>query len=78
MDFQIVRRFARQPLHKATDSSLGTQALHLWVPLRNLPRHIVLYLINQESHRYNLGNGHIDLHTRNQLAEHVSTPDEPR
>ena len=29
VDFQIVRRLARQPLHKATDSSLGTQALHL-------------------------------------------------
>ena len=29
VDFQIVRRLALQPLHKATDSSLGTQALHL-------------------------------------------------
>ena len=27
--FQIVRKLARQPLHKATDSSLGIQALHL-------------------------------------------------
>ena len=30
VDFQIIRRPARQPLHKATDSSLGTQALQLW------------------------------------------------
>ena len=37
VDFQIVQRLARQPLHKATDSSLGTLALHLWVALRNLP-----------------------------------------
>ena len=29
VDFQIVRRLARGPLHNATDSSLGTQALHL-------------------------------------------------
>ena len=29
VDFQIVHKLARQPLHKATDSRLGTQALHL-------------------------------------------------
>ena len=77
VDFQIVRRRAKQPLHKAADSSLGTQALHMWVALRNLPKHFVLHLIKQESHRYNLGNGHIDLHAHNQLAEHVPIPDEP-
>ena len=77
VDFQIVRRLARQPLHKATDSSLGTQALHLWVALRNLRGHIALQLIKKESHRYNLGSGHIDLHAHNQLGEHVPTPDEP-
>ena len=36
VDFQIVRKLARQPLHKATDSSLGTQALHLWTALPRL------------------------------------------
>ena len=77
VDFQIVQPLARHPLHKATDSSLGTHALHLWVALRNLPGRIVLHLIKQEFHRYNLGNGHIDLHAHNQLAEHVPTPDEP-
>ena len=51
VDFQIVRRLARQPLHKATDSSLGTQALHLWPALRRLPKHVVLHLVKQESHR---------------------------
>ena len=74
VDFQILRRLAKQPLHKATDSSLGKQALHLWVALRNLPGHIVLNSIKQESHRYNLGNRHIDLHARNQLAEHIPIP----
>ena len=45
VDFQIVRRLARQPLHMATDSSLGTQALHLWTALRRLPKHVVLHLV---------------------------------
>ena len=44
-DFQIVRKLARQPLHKATDSSLGTQALHLWAALRRLPKHVVFHLV---------------------------------
>ena len=73
VDFQIVRRLARQPLHKATDSSLGTQALHLWTALRHLSKQVVLHLVKQESHRYCLGNRHIDLHADNQLAEHMPT-----
>ena len=67
VDLQIVCRLARQPLHKATESSLGGQALHLWTALRRLPKHIVLHLVKEESHRYSLGNGHIDLHAHNQL-----------
>ena len=59
VDFQIVRRLARQPLHKGTDSSLRTQSLHLWTALRRLPKHVVLHLVKQESHPYSLGNGHI-------------------
>ena len=78
VDFQIVQRRARQPLHKATNSCLGTQALHLWEALRNLPGHIVLHCIKQDPHRYNLGNRHIDLHAHNQIAEHVPTPTSPR
>ena len=77
VDFQIIRRLARQPLHRATDSSLGTQALHLWAALRNLLGHIVLHIVKQESHPYNLGHGHIDLHAHSQLAEHVPNLDEP-
>ena len=77
MDSQIVQRLSKQPLHKAADSSLGTQALHLWVALRILPGHFILRLIKQESHRYILGNGHMDLHAHNQLAEHVPTLDKP-
>ena len=77
MDFQIVRKLARQPLHNATDTSLGTQALHLGVALRRLPKHGVLHLFKQESHRYSLGNGHIDLHAHIQLAEHMPDSEDP-
>ena len=37
VDFQKIRHLARQPVHKATDCSLGTQALHLWLAVLNLP-----------------------------------------
>ena len=77
VDFKIVRKLARQPLHKATDSSLGTQALHLWTALRRLPKHVVLHLVKQESHRYSLGNGHVDLHTHNQFAKHMPDGEGP-
>ena len=77
VDFQIVRKLARQPLHKATDSSLGTQALHLWVALRRLPKHVLLHLVKQESHRYSLGKGHIYLQAHNQLAEHMPDGEDP-
>ena len=57
VDFQIVRKLARQPLHKATNSSLGGQALHIRAALRRLPKHVVLHLVKQESHRYRPGSG---------------------
>ena len=60
------------------DSSLGTQALHLWTALRHLPKHVVLHVVKQESHRYSLGNGHIHLHAHNQLAEHMPDGKDPR
>ena len=71
VDLQIDWGLAGQPLHKATDSSLETRALHLWAALRRLPKHVILHLVKQESHRYSLGNGHIDLHAHNQSAEHM-------
>ena len=77
VDFKIVRKLARQPLHKATDSSLGSRALHLWTALQRLPKHVVLHFVKQESHRYSLGNGHIDLHAHNQLAKHLPDSGDP-
>ena len=77
VDFQIVCRLAQQPLHKATDTSLGTQGLHLWTALRHLPKQVILHLVKQESHRYSPGTGHIDLHANNQLAEHMPDGEDP-
>ena len=44
---------------------------------RRLPKHVVLHLVKQESHRYSLVNGHIDLHANNQLAEHMPDGEDP-
>ena len=60
VDFQIIRRLARQPLHEATDSSLDTPAPHLRAALRNPLEHVVVHLVKLEHHRYSLGNGHIN------------------
>ena len=77
VDFQIIHKLARQLPHKATDSSLGTQTLHLWAALRRLPEHVILHLVKQESHRYSLRNRHIDLHAVNQLAEYMPDGEDP-
>ena len=77
VDLVIVCKLARQPLHKATNSSLGTQLLHLSAALRRLLKHVVLHVLIQESHRYRLGNGHIDLHAPDQLAKHTPDGEDP-
>ena len=77
VDWQIMGKLARQPLHKVTDSSLGTQTLHLQAALQRLPKHVVLHLVKQESHQYSLGNGHIDFHAHNQLAEQMPDGEDP-
>ena len=66
-----------KPLHKATHFDLGTQVLYLLAALKNLPGYVFLRLFTHESHRYSLGNGHIDLHAHNLLAERVPDPDLP-
>ena len=48
----LLLRIARQPLHKATASSLGTQAVLLWKALRSLPAYIQLHIVKQESHKH--------------------------
>ena len=76
-DFQILRKLAGQPLHRKTDSSLGTQALNLLTALRGLPKHVFLHVVKQGSHRYCLGNGHIVLPANNQLFEHMPDGKDP-
>ena len=41
VDTHLLLGIAGQPLHKATATSLGSQALLLWKALRSLPPHIV-------------------------------------
>ena len=56
-------------LHKGADSSLGTQALHLWKAVHNVRHYVTINLIRLESEFYNMGNRHIHLHAGNQLTE---------
>ena len=76
VDLQIIRRLARQRLDKATDSSLGTQAL-VGTCVRILLECVVQHLVKQHFHRYSLGNIHIYLHVHNQIAEHMPNTYEP-
>ena len=52
VDTHLLLRIARQPLHKATATSLGTQRLLLWKALRSLPPYVQLHIVKQESHRH--------------------------
>ena len=52
VDTHLLLRIAKQPLHKATATSLGTQALLLWKALRSLPPYVQLHIVKQESHRH--------------------------
>ena len=45
--------------------------------LRRRPKQVIVHLVKQGSHRYSLGNRHIDLHTHNQLAEHMLDCEDP-
>ena len=42
VDTQLLLRITRQPLHKATATSFGTEALMLWRALRSLPPYVPL------------------------------------
>ena len=64
-------RIARQPLHKATATSLGTQALLLWKALRSLPPYVQLHIVKQESHRHQYGNGKVNNQGVHQHTTHL-------
>ena len=69
----LLLRIARQPLHKASATSLGTQALTLWKALRSLPPYVQLHIVKQESHRHQYRNGEVDIHAVHQRTTHLPT-----
>ena len=71
VDAHLLLRIARQPLHKATATSLGTQALLLWKALRSLPPYVQLHIVKQESHRHQYGNGKVDNQAVHQRTTHL-------
>ena len=72
VDTHLLLRKARQPLHKATATRLGTQALLLWKALRSLPPYVQLRIVKEKSHRHQYGNGKVDIQ-----AVHQRTADLP-
>ena len=73
VDTHLLTRIARQPLHKATATSLGNQALLLSTVLRSLPPYVQLHIVKQESHRHQHGNGKVDIHAVHQRTTHLPT-----
>ena len=71
VDTHLLLRIARQPLHKATATSLGTQALLLWKALRSLSPYVQLHIVKQESHRHQYGNGKVDNQAVHQRTTHL-------
>ena len=63
---QLLLRIARQPLHKATVTSLGTQALLLRKALCSPSPYVQLYIVKQESHRHQYGTGKVDIQALHQ------------
>ena len=73
VDTHLLLLIARQPLHKATATSLGTQALLLWKALRCLPPYVQLHILKQECHRHQYGDGKVDIQAVHQRTTHLPT-----
>ena len=73
VDTHLLLRIARQPLHKATAMSLGTQALLLWKALRSLPPCVQLHIVKQESDRHQYENGRVHIQAVHQRTTHLPT-----
>ena len=73
LDTHLLLRQARQPLHKTTAKTLGTQALLLWEALRSLPPYVQLHIVKQECHRQQYGNGKVDIQAVHQRTTHLPT-----
>ena len=77
VDTHLLLCIAREPLHKATATSLGTQALLLWKTLRSLPPYVQLHIVKQESHRHQYGNGKGDNQAVHKRTTHLPTLEVP-
>ena len=73
VDTHLFLPIARQPLHKATATSLGTKVLLLCKALRSLPPYVQLHIGKQESRRHQYGNGKVDIQAVNQRTTHLPT-----
>ena len=73
VDTHLLLCIARQPFHKATATSLGTQALLLWKALRSLCPYVQFHIVKQESHRHQYGNGKVDNQAVHQRTTHLPT-----
>ena len=73
VDTHLLLCIARQPLHRATATSLGTQALLLWKALRSLPPYVQLHIVKQESHRHQYGNSKVSNQAVHQRTTHLRT-----
>ena len=73
VDTHLLLRIARQPLHKATATSLSTQVLLLWKALRSLPPYVELHIVKQESIRHQYRNGKVDNEAVHQRTTHLPT-----
>ena len=73
VDTHLLLRIARQPLHKATATSLGTQALLLWKDLRSFLPYLQLHIVKQESHRRQYRNGKVGIKAVHQRTTHLPT-----
>ena len=73
LETHLLLRIAGQPLHKATATSLGNQAMLLWRALRSLPPYIQLHIMKQESNRHQYGNGKVHMQAVQQRTTNLPT-----
>ena len=67
----VLLHIARQPLHKATATSLSTKALMLCKALRSLPPYIQLHIVKQQSHRHQYWNVKVGTQAVHQRTTHL-------
>ena len=67
----LLLHIARQPHHKSTATTLGTQALLLWKALCSLPPYVQPHIVKQESHRHQYGNGKVSNQAVHQRTTHL-------